>query len=98
MDFQVKKAENCFADAENYEYLCEITGAQIYELLQTQAISTRINEKIRRPTFFAELPSGVRIKGLLAKNIIKVGYSPNQVGEQKTHFELWLSEIPGTPE
>jgi len=92
MDFAVKKAENCFADAENYEYRIALSGASFLALLQGIQASTRVNEKLRRPTFYAELPTGVRVKGLMDKNVIKVGYLLEQAVEQKADFELWLRE------
>ena len=93
MDFSFKKAENCFSDAENYEYRIEITGAQFVELLKSQAAELRINDKLRRPTFIATLHNGVQVKGLLDKNVIKIGYVIGQAAEQKAALELWLSTL-----
>ena len=52
-----------------------------------------INDKLRRPTFTAQLDSGTQVKGLLDKTVIKVGYSPDKAAEQKASFEHWLSEL-----
>jgi len=93
MDFQVKKAENCFANAENYEYLTALTGADFITRLSSLGASIRINEQLRRPTFFAELASGIRIKGLLARNVLKVGYRPEEAIKQKVSFEAWLQSL-----
>jgi hypothetical protein len=93
MNFELKKAENCFSDAENYEYRVEVPGSVFLERVRPQTIETHINDKLRRPTFTAQLDSGARVKGLLDKTVIKVGYSPNRAAEQKAAFEHWLSEL-----
>lgn len=90
MDFEVKKAENCFSDAENYEYRICMTGSEFVGLLREGGDEVRINEKLRRPTFIGTLNNGMQVKGLLSKNIIKVGFVPAQAKEQKTTFENWL--------
>ena len=92
MEFEVKKAENCFADAENYEYRIGLVGSELIDLLRPQAKHLRINEKLRRPTFLASFENGMQLKGLLGKNVIKVGYVAGQAPEQKQAFEQWLSE------
>ena len=95
MEFSFKKAENCFSDAENYEYRIEATGAEFIELLKPRVAELRINDKLRRPTFIATLPDGVQLKGLLDKNVIKVGYVIGQAAQQKTALEQWLTRGPG---
>ena len=93
MDFEVKKAENCFSDAENYEYRIGLSGADFVEAIRLQAEQLHINDKLRRPTFQATLANGVQVKGLLERNVIKVGYVSGQAEEQKAAFEQWLANI-----
>jgi hypothetical protein len=93
MEFSVKKVENCFAQAENYEYLIDAEGARFAEMLSGRQASVRVNEGLRRPSFLATLPNGVRVKGLLNKTTVKVGYLPAQAPEQKQDFEQWLSSL-----
>lgn len=93
MQFESKKVEDCFADAENYEYRIEATGAEFVPLLASQSENVRINDKLRRPTFTATLKNGTRLKGLLSKDVIKVGFTPEQAPEQKATFEHWLREL-----
>jgi hypothetical protein len=93
MFFESKKAENCFADAENYEYRIALVGSEFVHALASQAQSLRTNEHLRRPTFLASFSNGMRIKGVLAKNIIKVGYVPAQAVEQRHAFEQWLCSL-----
>ncbi|MCL1879834.1 MAG: hypothetical protein FWF71_04345 [Actinomycetia bacterium] len=93
MEFAVKKAENCFAAAENYEYRIALADQDFLKLLEDNGADVRVNEQLRRPTFVAELPGGVRIKGLLARNVIKVGYLPTAAATQKADFESWLSSL-----
>lgn len=98
MKFEYKKAEDCFSDAENYEYRLEATGSVLVGMLRREApaeiSSLRINEKLRRPTFVAALADGMQVKGLMEKNVIKVGFVPEKVAEQKPAFERWLAGLP----
>jgi hypothetical protein len=95
MYFEVKKADNCFADAENYEYRIAFDGEELLALLSTSdaAIETKVNTRLRRPTFYALLREGQRVKGLMDKNVIKVGYVPERAAEQKACFESWLGGL-----
>jgi hypothetical protein len=52
-----------------------------------------VNEKLRRPAFVAESADGVRLKGVLSKQVIKVGFIPEQAEEQRERFERWLSSL-----
>jgi hypothetical protein len=94
MEFEVKKLENCFADAENYEYRMAVTGERFCRLLaDEQAAEVRVNERLRRPVFIATLPNGTRVKGELANTVIRVGYEPDAAVEQKAAFESWLNAL-----
>jgi hypothetical protein len=99
VDFAVKKAENCFSDAENYEYRIAMTGAEFIAALKNspafpgEELQVKINEALRRPTFFATLPNGTCVKGLIGKNVIKTGYVVNQATEQRQAFEAWLDSL-----
>ena len=93
MDFVSKKAEDCFSDAENYEYRIEALGSEFVGALEPIAEWVRINDKLRRPTFTARLDNGTQLKGLLDKQVIKVGYVEAAAEEQKTTFEAWLKSL-----
>jgi hypothetical protein len=94
MRFDVKKRENCFADAENYEYRVAVSGERLSRLLRDgQGAEVRVNERLRRPVFIAVLPNGVRVKGELATNVIRVGYAPDAALEQKAALEAWLGAV-----
>jgi hypothetical protein len=91
MHFESKKAEDCFSDAENYQYRLEICGDEFLKLLSKITNNIRINDQLRRPTFTAELDGGLRIKGLLDKPVIKVGFNLELANPQRRSFELWLT-------
>ncbi|MDR1713585.1 MAG: hypothetical protein LBR39_05475 [Coriobacteriales bacterium] len=93
MDFSVQKAENCFADAENYEYRLSANGADLLAaILDSNLVATsRINDRLRRPTFSVKLNDGTQIKGLLAKDVIKVGYPPADAAKARADLEDWLT-------
>ena len=93
MRFEVKKVENCFMDAENYEYRIEVFGNEFIELLKLLGAEASINDMLRRPSFKAELDNGVQLKGLLAKDVIKVGYVLGHAAEQKAAFEHWMAGL-----
>ena len=93
MKFEWKKAENCFADAENYEYRIDRAGDAFVQALGSRAKSVRVNGKLRRPTFLAEMTDGTRVKGLLSKDVIKVGFVPADAKRQRERFERWLAEL-----
>jgi hypothetical protein len=66
MDFEVKKLETCFADAENYEYRVAADAGRLWRLLvEEQGAELRVNERLRRPVFIATLANGTRVKGEL---------------------------------
>jgi len=93
MDFVFKKAEDCFANAENYEYRIEVQGLEFIKVLEPFAEWLRVNDKLRRPTFMARLENGTQLKGLLGKQVIKVGYVEAQAEEHKRAFEAWLQAL-----
>jgi hypothetical protein len=93
MRFEVKKAENCFADAENYEYRVAAEGAETARALEELGALLRYNDAARRPTFLALLQDGTRIRGLLHKDVIKAGFPPQNADEARQRFETWLSAL-----
>ncbi|MCL1846599.1 MAG: hypothetical protein FWF91_01360 [Coriobacteriia bacterium] len=93
MRFESKKIENCFTDAENHEYRIEVTGEEFLLLLKEKTASVKVNRQLRRPAFMAELKDGTRLKGILEKPVIKVGYPQDSAAEQKALFESWLSSL-----
>jgi hypothetical protein len=95
MQFDVKKLETCFADAANYEYRLEVSGNLFYPLLQERFnADVRVNEALRNPVFIAQAENGMRMKGSLAKNHIRVGFNLSDADQQKAEFESWLSLLP----
>ena len=93
MKFDYKKAENCFANAENYEYRIAILGAEFVLFLEELDVVLRINKGLRRPTFLGIFNSGVQVKGLLERCVIKVGFVPGHAREQKDAFDQWLEGL-----
>ena len=93
MDFDFKKAENCFTGAENYEYRIEVLGSKFVGVLEPVAEWVRVNDKLRRPTFTARLDNGTQLKGLLDRQVVKVGYVEAEAEEQKAAFETWLKSL-----
>ena len=88
MRFEVKKAENCFADSQSYEYRLPLDGQSIAAMLDGWEVKE--NHKYRRPMFTADR-DGVNIKGILKANIIKVSFPGNRWETEKTGFERWLA-------
>ena len=88
MNFEVKKTENCFADSQTYEYRLPMTGQEFLSLLDA-AWQPRCNLKLRRPVFLAER-GGIRIKGILAADVIRVSFPVQDWKNQKHQFEQEL--------
>lgn len=91
MLYEVKKAENCFTDAQTYEYRLPISGEEFVDHLV--GWSVRKNQSFRRPTFSADRGC-IKIKGILAAKVIKISFSDTRWENEKRAFESWLSEEP----
>ena len=89
MTFTVKKTENCFSDAQTYEYLLPITGEELLALLPDWQI--RENRKLRRPVGIAE-KDGVTVKTVLAGSTARVSFPDSCWQAAKEDFERWLSD------
>ena len=90
MKFEVKKAENCFADSQNYEYLLPIYGQNFSTLLNGWEVKE--HHKYRRPMFTADR-DGVNIKGILKANIVKASFPGDDWEAEKAEFEQWLTSV-----
>jgi len=88
MQIDVKKAENCFADAQSYEYRLPVDG-QGFSAMLDDGWEIKEHNKYRRPLFTAD-KDGVNIKGILKANIIKVSYPSERWEPLKENFERWL--------
>ena len=91
MNFQVKKAENCFSDSETYEYQLPINGREFLSFLEKWKI--RINQKLRRPTAIAE-KDGIVLKCTLGGNLFRISFPNSRQSEQKEEFENFLRTLP----
>ena len=90
MIYEHKKIENCFADSQTFEYRLPITAETFLALLQ-DGWTTPCNYKLRRPVFLAE-QDGLRIKGMLAGNLIRVSFPNNSWKQRKKYFEDWMDQ------
>lgn len=90
MEFEVKKVENCFAEARTYEYRLPISGAELCGRLAAWTITE--NHKFRRPVFSAKRDE-LEIKGILAANVIKVNYTAANWEQEKKNLEQWLRDL-----
>jgi len=90
MKFECKKTENCFADAQTYEYRLPISGEAFSRFLSGWEV--RVNAKLRRPVFLAD-KNGVHVKGLLAHNVIRASFPQSRWEAEKAAFETWLGGI-----
>ena len=93
MEFTVKKAANCFAEAQTYEYRLPVTGERLARLLPGE-FAVRENHKFRRPVFSAVRPDGLEVKGILAGQVVKVNYHRQGWEAEKAAFEGWLTHQP----
>ncbi len=91
MKYEVKKVDNCFSDAQSYEYKIPITGQEFIPRMTDWAITE--NHKYRRPMFTGER-DGSHIKGILKANVFRVSYRDDRWEREKAEFEQWLEEEP----
>lgn len=91
MNYAIKKIENCFQNAQSYEYALPIDGEHFIPLLTNWEI--RINRKLRRPVAVAQ-KEGVIIKCALIGNAFRVSFPQNCWQAEKTKFEDFLEKLP----
>jgi len=89
MTFTVKKTENCFSDAQTYEYLLPVTGEALLALLPEWQI--RENRKLRRPVGIAE-KDGVTVKTVLSGTTARISFPDSRWQAAKDEFERWLRD------
>lgn len=89
MKFVCKKAENCFAEAQTYEYELPITGAELCRLLAGWEIKE--NYRFRRPVFSARRGE-LEVKGILASHVVKINYTKKDWKREKERMEQWLEQ------
>ena len=90
MRFDVRKAENCFAESQSYEYRLPLDGQSFSSLLEGWEV--RENHKFRRPLFIAD-KGGINVKGILKANVIKASFPEARWQEEKESFERWLNAL-----
>lgn len=90
MKFECRKTENCFADAQTYEYRLPVSGEAFSHFLSGWEV--RVNQKLRRPVFLAE-KGGVHVKGLLSHNVVKASFPEDRWEAEKAAFEQWLGGL-----
>ncbi len=91
MIFECKKTENCFVDSRTYEYRLPVKAEDFKNLLENDW-QIRCNLKLRRPVFLAEKEE-IKIKGILAGDIIRVSFREDQWEVFKENFEKYLETL-----
>lgn len=89
MRFVCKKAENCFAEAQTYEYELPVTGEELCRLLEGWEIKE--NHRFRRPIFSAHRDQ-LEVKGILASHVVKINYTKENWKTEKEQMERWLEQ------
>ncbi|MDD4510341.1 MAG: hypothetical protein PHY23_05515 [Oscillospiraceae bacterium] len=90
--FQVKKAENCFVDAQTWEYQISCRNEQLlHQLGQLGELSCKMN--LRRPIFMLCMNDGVRVKGTLTGSLMRASFPTEQWKTAKETFEQTLSAL-----
>ena len=89
MIYEVKKVDNCFSDAQSYEYKVPITCAELIKRMTDWEITE--NHKYRRPMFVGER-DGSHSKGILKANVFRVSFRNDRWEQEKADFELWIEQ------
>lgn len=88
--FETKKAENCFVDAQTWEYCLSCRNDQLVsQLEQLGEWSCKMN--LRRPIFMLNMKNGTRVKGTLAGSMMRASFPTDAWQEAKEAFEQTLS-------
>ena len=90
--FETKKAENCFVDAQTWEYKLSCRNEQLLgQLEQLGQLSCKMN--LRRPIFMLQMDDGTRVKGTLAGQLMRASFPTEQWETAKASFEQTLSGL-----
>lgn len=89
MEFKIKKVNNCFKDAETYEYSIGCNSCELLSVFENMG-RLNVNSRLRRPVFTLDMDSGVNIKGILAEPVLRASFRDTR---QKAEFETWLSGL-----
>ena len=90
--FETKKAENCFVDAQTWEYRISCRNEQLVSQLEKLGeLSCKMN--LRRPIFMLNLTDGTRVKGTLAGSMMRASFPTEFWQQAKETFEQALSGL-----
>ncbi len=90
--FETKKAENCFANAQTWEYRLSCQNDQLlHQLEKLGTLSCKMN--LRRPIFMLHMEDGTRVKGTLAGHLMRASFPTEQWQAAKERFENKLSNL-----
>lgn len=93
LEFNCAKVDNCFVDAQTYEYQTPISNERLILAMADHGISVEVNRQFRRPIFKGTLEDGTRFKGILAGDIQKVSFPKNQWQAAKMAYEALLGKL-----
>lgn len=82
-----EKIENCFADTQTYAYYLPFPVTEEMLLREQGDGELKIKKNFRRPCYFLDLKNGIRIKGLLEDDIMKVSFPNDSWEMRKQEFE-----------
>lgn len=91
--FVVKKVENCFKNAQTYEYALsfETTDERIKALTKEGMLTIKTN--FRRPFFSISYTNGSNAKGVIGDYRIKASFPEDHLEESKEIFEKILTHL-----
>lgn len=89
MIYSVKKVNNCFKDAETYEYVIEVKSGALLDVFE-QIGALKVNTRLRRPVFTLDMQDNTNVKGILAEPVLRVSF---RAPGSKTKFESWLGSL-----
>lgn len=91
MQFKCKKTNNCFPDAETYEYKTDYTNEYLRKYFEGMG-NYSVNYKFKKPIFFLDLHDKTNVKGVMNDSFFKASFFGDSAFAKK-NFERILENI-----
>lgn len=89
-NLDVSKAENCFSDAQTYEYQLPCLNEALLDVYRSWGDYV-CKSNLRRPVFLLTMPGGTRVKGTLKGTVLRASFPTGDWEREKAAFEMLLS-------
>lgn len=92
IEFETKKAENCFSDAQTWEYRISCGNEALLPSFEKLG-SLTIKSNLRRPVFLLHMKDGTRVKGTIKGSLLRASFPTEKWEKAKSEFETALLHL-----